>query len=89
MFKKEFTLEYEHMAHTLEPSYIGTNDSGWVIKGRIHEDGFEWVNEFEAEHTEYGIVWGDFEVIVYADSKEGYEHFVENHPPLKWDYYDI
>jgi hypothetical protein len=34
-------------------------------------------------------VWGNFEDTVFADSEEGYNHFIENHPPESWDYWDI
>ncbi len=76
-------------AHTLCPSCIGENDSGWIVEGAIHEDYYEWVNDFQARHPEKGLVWGNFEDIVYATSQEAYEHFIENHPPHEWDYYDI
>ena len=78
-----------HMAFTLNPSDLGENTSGWTIKGDVHEDYFEWVNEFEAFHPDFGRVWGDFENEVYADSEEAFEHFYENHPPEYWDYWDI
>jgi len=63
--------------------------SGWTINGVIHEDYFEWVNEFTAHHSVYGRVWGDFEKEVYAESEEGFAHFYQNHPPDAWDYGDI
>lgn len=78
-----------HMALTLNPWEIGEHASGWVISGVIHEDYFEWVNEFEAVHPDFGRVWGDFEEVVYADSEEAFEHFYKNHPPNEWDYWDI
>ena len=78
-----------HDALTLSPSDIGVNESGWTIEGQIHEDYFEWVNEFEATHPDFGRVWGDFEDVVYADSEKAFEHFYENHSPSSWDYYDI
>lgn len=88
MFIKDFRDEV-YSAHTLDPSDIGDHSSGWSIRGEIHEDYYEWVNFFEAEHPEYGRVWGDFEREVRADSEEGYDHFIEHHPPSKWDYGDI
>ena len=89
MYTRDFTFEMEGWAHTLHPSYIGTNDSGWTIEGRIVEDWYEWVNDFKATHPEYGKVSGNFEGKVKATSKEAYEHFIENHPPQRWDYQDI
>ena len=78
-----------HDANTLPTSCIGDNESGWKVSGDIQEDYYEWVNEFEAIHEKFGKVWGDFEKTVYADSKEGYNNFMENHPPEEWDYGDI
>ena len=76
-------------AHTLDPDVIGTNDSGWTVKGRIHDDYVEWVNEFSAQHPQYGRLWGDFGETVFADSEEGFKHFVSNHKPTAWNYADI
>ena len=66
-----------------------THPSGWTIKGEVHEDYYEWVNSFEAEHPVFGKVWGDFENEVYADSEEGFADFYKNHAPEAWDYGDI
>lgn len=89
MIKKLFEDEFKSMARTLHPDDVGTNDSGWIVKAEIHEDYFEWVNYFEAFHEDYGIVWGDFEDEVYASSEEAFNHFVKNHEPSVWDYWDI
>jgi hypothetical protein len=62
---------------------------GWTITGKIHEDWFVWVNDFEATHKKYGRVWGDFEDKVYAEKKSGFESFYKNHKPKAWDYGDI
>lgn len=88
MITHVFNVEYPN-AHTLEPSYLGSHSSGWTISGEIHEDFYEWVNEFEATHPIYGKVWGDFETEVYSETLQGYEHFIRNHPPEEWDYGDI
>lgn len=88
MITRNFNIE-GHDAYTLSPDELGVNESGWTIVGDIHEDYFEWVNEFEATHPIYGRVWGDFENTVYADSDVGYEHFYKNHTPQSWDYWDI
>lgn len=77
------------MARTLRPEDNGTHPSGWTIVGEVHEDYFEWVNEFEASHPDFGRVWGDFEEEVFADSQEAYDHFFAHHPPHEWDYWDI
>ena len=88
MITKEFNIT-GHEAFTLDPSEIGTHDDGWAITGEIHEDYYEWVNEFEATHPIYGRVWGDFENKVFADSEEGYADFYAKHSPFEWDYWDI
>jgi len=69
--------------------YVKVNKSGWTIIGEIHEDYFEWVNEFEAYHKKYGVVYGDFEIEVFATSEEAYNHFYKHHKPKVWDYGDI
>ena len=66
-----------------------THEDGWTITGKIHNDYYTWVNEFEAKHPEYGKVWGDFESEVYATSEKAFEHFYANHKPEAWDYRDI
>jgi phytoene dehydrogenase-like protein len=82
-------IGYDGLALTLRPTDIGTHASGWTITGEVHEDYYEWVNEFEAVHPELGRVWGDFEKEVHADSEAAFEHFYENHKPQSWDYGDI
>lgn len=104
MFQKQFDLnkeEYGSPARTLEPvevlenhkdetgQYSRTHPDKWTISGVIVEDYFYWVNDFEASHPIYGRVWGNFEDIVYADSEEGFQNFVANHPAYEWDYEDI
>lgn len=66
-----------------------THSDGWTISGEIHEDYYEWVNEFEASHPVFGRVWGDFEGEVFADSEEGFQDFYARHTPEAWDYWDI
>ena len=91
MITKKFGIDFhsEGGALTLSPSDIGRNDSGWTIIGVIHEDYYEWVNDFQATHPKFGKVWGNFEKEVYAESEEGFAHFWENHEPQQWDYQDI
>ena len=43
-----------HNANTLPKECIGKNESGWEISGEIHEDYYEWVNDFEATHPTFG-----------------------------------
>lgn len=88
---KHFGLDFDSAggALTLEPGYIGTHENGWTITGQIHEDYYEWVNEFEAVHPELGKVWGNFEGEVLADSEEAFQAFYTSFPPVAWDYMDI
>lgn len=66
-----------------------THETGWTIRGEIHEDYYTWVNYFEATHPKFGKVAGDFEAEVTADSQEGFDDFWKNHEPEAWDYGDI
>jgi len=90
---KRFGLDFhsEGGALTLDPSQVmdSPHQSGWSIDGEIHEDYYEWVNFFKATHPTYGVVEGDFESEVVADSEEAFQHFYRNHPPVAWDYGDI
>lgn len=90
MFIKDYSDQIGSSdAHTLEPEYIGNNDSGWIITGQIIEDYYTWVNDFEAFHLEYGFVKGNFEDKVYASSEETLNQFLKDHPFTVWDYQDI
>lgn len=92
MFEKKYNFGNEKFgssARTLMPEYIGDNDSGWFIEGKILEDHYEWMNKFRASHPKHGIVLGDFEKVVYATSEKAFNQFLEDHPYLEWDYHDI
>lgn len=65
------------------------HESGWTITGKIHEDYFTWVNEFTATHPEFGVISGDFENEVIAESEEAFNHFWKHHEPEAWDYMEI
>ena len=70
-------------------THTRTHDrTGWTITGRISGDYYVWVNSFEAHHPEYGKVWGDFELEVYAETEEGFADFYKNHTPKAWDKWD-
>lgn len=97
-FGKDFTSEGG--ALTLPPEAVTdkgaesgthtlTHPDGWAITGKIHEDYFVWVNDFQATHPELGRVWGDFESEVYATSKKAFDDFWKHHQPYAWDYGDI
>lgn len=79
-FKQEFSLDYSHQARTLDPVNGFVESTGWTITGKIHEDWFEWINEFEATHPEHGRVFGNFEILVEASSKKAYNQFLKDHP---------
>ena len=89
------TVDYSHktfdsMARTLSPGNLGYHeDSWWTIEGEIHEDYYEWVNDFVATHPIYGKIEGNFETEVTAKSQEALDHFLEHHHYEEWDYYDI
>lgn len=104
MITKKFGIDFDSVggALTLDPSEVSengftkdddiqqkTHKDGWTIRGIVHQNYFEWVNDFEATHPTYGKVWGNFENEVFADSEDGYNHFYENHTPEDWDYEDI
>jgi hypothetical protein len=88
-YKKKFSLSYDHQARTLDPVNGYIRKTGWTIVGKIHEDYYEWINDFEAFHPKYGRVKGNFESLVEASSKKAYDRFVKDHPFHEWDYYDI
>ena len=88
MKSKKYAVEYSD-ARTLNATYVGENQSGWLIKGKISEDYYEWVNYFEAFHEDYGVVYGDFEKEVFFSSEEAFAHFLKHHPYEEWDYHDI
>jgi hypothetical protein len=89
------TIDYNHssfdsMARTLRPEDLGFHEeSGWTIEGEIHEDYYEWVNDFVATHPVYGKIEGNFEKEVTAECEIAHDHFVKHHPYNEWDYYDI
>ena len=91
MITKKYNIDFHSNggALTLSPDCIGKHENGWTITGKIHEDYYEWVNEFEAQHETFGKVWGDFENEVYADSLEAYNDFIKHFEPEAWDYDDI
>ena len=86
-FSKQF--ENKSGALTLSANDIGTHKDGWTVIGFILQDHCSWVNDFSASHELYGRVWGDFEQTIFADSEEGLNDFVKNHPPKGWNYRDI
>jgi len=86
---KDYKYDFSHFALTLEPHFLGKNDSGWEIQGEIKEDYYEWINYFEAKHPKYGKLFGDFEDKIFAENEKSYQHFIKHHKPTSWDYWDI
>lgn len=86
----EYQKDFDHQARTLDPDDLGYHEkSGWTIEGHVWVDYYGWINDFVATHPVYGRIEGDFEVSVTAESQEALDHFLEHHPYLEWDYYDI
>ncbi len=82
--------DFATQARTLNPGDLGYHEeSGWTVEGKVMEDYYEWINDFVATHPTYGRIEGNFQVKVSADSLEALNHFLEHHPYLEWDYYDI
>jgi hypothetical protein len=93
MSRKPYQIVFNytgHDANTLDATDIGNHlpPDGWNVEGEVHEDYYEWVNEFSATKRNWKV-WGDFEKIVYATNKKAYEDFIKYHPAHEWDYWDI
>ena len=89
MYRVDFNYK-GHIANTLEPDDLGTHQApdGWTVEGEVHEDWYEWVNDFTATKGKMKV-WGNFEKSVYATSKRAYDDFIKYHEPKEWDYWDI
>lgn len=88
------TLNANEVGPSYSTSYEAPPDSfthpdGWTITAKVHEDYYEWINDFEATHPTFGRVWGNFESEVHADSEEAFADFYAKHTPSAWDYWDI
>jgi len=86
---KGVTKPNEHCAFVLDKDDLTTHESGWTIEGEVKDDGLLWVEEFTATHSLYGKVWGDYDEKLHADSKIGLKHFIKNHPPKLFDFWEI
>lgn len=73
-------------ARTLPAKYVGVHSNGWTIIGEIKHKLF--INYFEA-YKGNKKVWGDFEKMVYATSKQTFYEFKKLFPYVEWDYKDI
>lgn len=81
----------ELMAYTLRPSvFKKAKEHGWIFHAEVHEDYYEWINEFCAIRlSDHAAVWGDFEDKVFASSQEAFDEFSKLFQPDLWDYGDI
>lgn len=75
-------------AVTLPSEYLGKNESGWTITGKVIHDYYSWINSFEATKGRQWIK-GDFEDEIQASSMSALKDFLKHHPPEFWDYGDI
>jgi hypothetical protein len=82
--------DFNSMARTLYPEDLGFHEnSGWTVEGEVHEDYYEWVNDFVATHPVFGRIEGNFETEVTAECQLSLDHFIKHHHYSEWDYYDI
>lgn len=79
----------EYLDGVKDGNFTKTYDNGWTLSGYAQDDWRLWVNLFFATHHKYGMVWGDFEINVFAETEEAYQDFVKHFPPMDWDYHDI
>ena len=87
---EEVCDNYDSLNRELKNSkLVKIHESGWTISARVNEDYFTWINYFEAYHSDYGEVKGDFESEIEATSILAFTNFRINHPPSEWDYMDI
>lgn len=87
MFIKEYDCD---CARTLPAEYLENTKDSWTIKGEIHYDYYEWINEFVAYNSKTNeIVAGNFEEEVMASSEEALESFLKVFPYKEWNYSDI
>lgn len=75
--------------------------SGWTINAHInfidngsydtdygdHIDcgSIDYVGDFKATHPQYGLLYGNFESEIYADSEETFQQFLKDHKPIVYD----
>lgn len=86
-------ISCEHIIPGRKKIYHRTHEDDWCISGEIKSRCYQgitefFVKQFQAEHPVYGKIMGDFEIEVYADSEEGFQHFYTHHKPVIWDYYN-
>jgi hypothetical protein len=77
-------------ARTLSSSIVTRTDTDWIVNATVHEDYYEWINDFSAYNKKTGeIVAGNFESIVIASSEKTLNDFLNCFPYEEWDYWDI
>lgn len=66
----------------LSPDYLKSENGGWKIFGKVHEDDYKFINDFVAmkfiNEWDADIVCGNFEDRVFASSQEAYDDFIIN-----------
>ena len=72
-----------------EREYTRIHKDGWTITGKLEEDWYVWVNDFEATKEDGSFVKGNFEYEIKASSVKALKDFLKNHIPDAWDYWDI
>lgn len=82
------------IAFTLSPYILDKqNKNDWFFKAKIQEDYYQWINFFEASHSKYGKIFGDFEIGIHypKENKEALNNFLEKTFQYLnlWDYMDI
>lgn len=78
-------------ARTLEPRIGFNENTGWTVIGKVHEDYYKWINDFEAykgKGKRY-YVKGDFEDTIKTSSLKALDDFLSHYAVNEWDYYDI
>ena len=67
----------------LGESVVGDHANGWMVEGEIVDDVWRYVSRFTALHPVHGMVAGNLNASVLADSLAGWEAFTRAFP-LEW-----
>lgn len=88
LYSKPFDIMFDSNAITLHTNAL--ESKSWEVTGKIHEDYYEWINDFYAvEKSTNNIVFGNFESKVYATDEDTYIRFRKDIKVVNWDYQDI
>jgi hypothetical protein len=83
---KDSVYELNQQIKDQEYVHSKTNDNGWTINAKIHNNFYKPINFFIAIHPTYGEVWGDFEKTIYASTPLAYQKLVESDLIAHWDF---